>query len=166
MVVRNPRLQPDFNAAIAKVGLIETTRYDVEISGLLDGKGWIPFIETEPGAFYGAGRLARLARLLQRAAYVTIAFLSGMRDGEIKHLKRGCLHIRRDARSNACRWKLLSLAFKVRWMRHTGSRRPGRSANRSRGRWRCSSGWSNRIRNTCSLPCTSAPPAPAAPARH
>ena len=79
IIVRNPQLRPDFDAAIAKVGLTETTRYELKISGLLDVKGWIPYVEDEPGAFYGEGRLARM---LQAAAYVIIAFLSGMRDGE------------------------------------------------------------------------------------
>jgi hypothetical protein len=43
---------------------------------------------------------------------VIIAFLSGMRDSEIKHLRRGCLHISRDAGRRPYRWKITSLAFK------------------------------------------------------
>jgi len=58
----------------------------------------------------------------------------------IKHLKHGCLHIQRDAEGNACRWKLLNLAFKGEADTTHGVPAPGRSASRSRGRWRCSSG--------------------------
>jgi len=43
---------------------------------------------------------------------VTIAFLSGMRDSEIKHLHRGCLRTHKDPTGAAYRWTLDSLAFK------------------------------------------------------
>ncbi|WP_331757958.1 hypothetical protein OG225_41740 (plasmid) [Nocardia sp. NBC_01377] len=46
------------------------------------------------------------------AAYVVIAFLSGMRDSEIKHLRRGCLQLQRDENGHTYRYKLASLAFK------------------------------------------------------
>src|SRR5207302_4862132 len=35
-----------------------------------------------------------------------------MRDSEIKHLRRGCLHVERDADGTPYRWKVTSLAFK------------------------------------------------------
>src|SRR5664279_4448267 len=50
--------------------------------------------------------------MLQAACYVVIAFLSGMRDGEVKHLRRGCLRVQRDADGRPYRWVVTSLAFK------------------------------------------------------
>jgi hypothetical protein len=53
-----------------------------------------------------------LARMLQAACYTTVAFLSGMRDPEIKHLRRGCLSVQQDRDGRAYRWMVHSLAFK------------------------------------------------------
>ena len=57
--------------------------------------------------------LAALARLLQDPCYLVLSFLSGARDSEIKHLRRGSLTIERDADGTAYRWKMRSLAFKA-----------------------------------------------------
>ncbi|MGW2275743.1 hypothetical protein [Streptomyces yangpuensis] len=53
-----------------------------------------------------------LARLLQGACYILIAYLSGMRDSEIKHLRRGSTHTLLDGSGHPYRWTLTSLAFK------------------------------------------------------
>jgi integrase len=77
--------------------------------GRLAGQPWIEAIladHTERDS------LASLARLLQDACYIALAFLSGARDSEIKHLQRGCLTIERDAAGTPYRWKMRSLAFK------------------------------------------------------
>jgi hypothetical protein len=50
--------------------------------------------------------------MLQAAAYAVIAFQSGMRDSEIKHLRRGCLQTQRDEDGQIYRYKVTSLAFK------------------------------------------------------
>ena len=50
--------------------------------------------------------------MLYAACYITIAFLSGMRDSEVKHLRRGCLRVERDSDGRPYRWKLDGLAFK------------------------------------------------------
>jgi hypothetical protein len=60
----------------------------------------------------GDDSVGTLARMLQTASYIVIAALSGMRDSEIKHLRRGCLAVRRGPDGAAYRWKVTSLAFK------------------------------------------------------
>lgn len=101
--------QADLDEAVAKVGITATTRLDTAIRADLDGAPWLDGIDFNPR---DANSLARLARHLQAACYAAIAFLSGIRDSEVKHLRRGCLHIQRDADGNAYRWKVASLAFK------------------------------------------------------
>jgi hypothetical protein len=96
-------------AAIAQVGLSETSRYEMQVAARLGESTWVPWIEVGHRDPYS---LARLARLLQAAVYMITAFLSGIRDSEIKHLKRGCVHIQHDSEGNAYRWKVASLAFK------------------------------------------------------
>ncbi|MFE3956054.1 hypothetical protein ACFXPS_17905 [Nocardia sp. NPDC059091] len=103
------RYRAEIAAAIAVVGLARDTCFDIEITGRLDGEAWIHGISLNHIDQHG---LARLARMLQSACYVTVAFLSGMRDSEIKHLRRGCLSVERDDQGCAFRWKATSLAFK------------------------------------------------------
>ncbi|MFI5979215.1 hypothetical protein [Streptomyces sp. NPDC051452] len=79
------------------------------IRGQLDGQPWIEAVladYTEPGS------LANLARLLQDACYIVLAFLSGARDSELKHLQHGCLTTEQDADGRPYRWRMHSLAFK------------------------------------------------------
>ncbi|WP_406415494.1 hypothetical protein [Streptomyces sp. NBC_00842] len=95
--------------AAAHVGTTYSAGMDIPIRGRLDGQPWITDIEchhTTPQS------LAVLSRQLMAAAYVIIAFLSGMRDSEVKHLRRDCLHVKCDADGNPYRWKVTSLAFK------------------------------------------------------
>jgi hypothetical protein len=98
-------------AAVAEtVGLAPAGLIDVPITGRLEGQAWVEGIATmHKGTRHGLGTLARL---LQAACYIVIAFLSGMRDSEIKHLRRGCLTTQYDADGIAYRWKLHGLAFK------------------------------------------------------
>lgn len=105
--VRRHRHLIDEAAAI--VGTAPQTIGDQPVRGLLDGKPWIGKLladHTDPDS------LASLARLLQDACYIALAFLSGARDAELKHLQRGCLTIERDAGGTPYRWKMHSLAFK------------------------------------------------------
>jgi hypothetical protein len=53
-----------------------------------------------------------LTLVLQAACYIVIAFLSGMRDCEVKHLRRGSVSVQRDSNGAAYRWKVAGLAFK------------------------------------------------------
>ncbi|MFJ2590652.1 hypothetical protein [Streptomyces sp. NPDC087538] len=96
--------------AAAIVGLTPQTVGDRPICGRLDDQPWIAAIladHTEPDS------LAALARMLQDACYLVLSFLSGARDSEIKHLKRGGLRTECDADGTPYRWKMHSLAFKA-----------------------------------------------------
>jgi integrase len=93
----------------ALVGLTDGHDLDVPVTGRVDGRPWIRAITGGSQGSYGR---ERLVRLLHTACYVAIAYLSGMRDSEIKHLRRGCLRTHRDSRGQAYRWTITSLAFK------------------------------------------------------
>ena len=99
----------DIEAAAAIAGVTEWACYTLPVTGRLDGQPWVTGIATHPRC---PDSLDELARLLQTACYVVIAFLSGMRDSEVKHIRRGCLTVSRDASGRPYRWKITSLAFK------------------------------------------------------
>lgn len=103
------RYRPEIDAAAAVVGISAHSTFDVPITGRLDGQPWIDAIATDHRIDQG---LATLARLLQTACYVLVAYLSGMRDSEIKHLRRDCVRVERDADGRPYRWRVQSLAFK------------------------------------------------------
>lgn len=103
------RHREEIDAAAAELGLDRGSAIDTPISGTLDGRPWLTAILTDHRAADGVGQLTRQ---LQAACYILIAYLSGMRDSEIKHLRRGCLRIDRDRRGVAHRWSVTSLAFK------------------------------------------------------
>jgi hypothetical protein len=74
------RYRPAIDAVAAAVGVRQYNTFDHPISGLLDGKPWIDAVATvHRGNNQG---LACLARMLQAACYILIAYLSGMRDSE------------------------------------------------------------------------------------
>lgn len=60
----------------------------------------------------GVETVSKLSVLLQTACYIVISFLSGMRDSEIKHARRGCIDVHKDASGRAFRWRFRSVAFK------------------------------------------------------
>ncbi len=96
--------------AAALVGITPQTVSDLPILGRLDGEPWIGAIladHTETDS------LAALARILQDSCYLVLSFLSGARDSEIKHLRRGGLSTECDANGTPYRWKMHSLAFKA-----------------------------------------------------
>ena len=66
-------------AAAAELGTADAAYLRTEITGQIGGQPWILQIP------YAAAE--HLGRLLQAAAWVTIAYLSGMRDSEVKHLR-------------------------------------------------------------------------------
>ncbi|MEV5200513.1 hypothetical protein [Streptomyces sp. NPDC053720] len=72
--------------------------------GLLEGAPWAAAV-----SYYEA---AKLEKLLHIACWIVIAYLSGMRDSEIKHLQRGCLSLQRTPDGTVYRHRLHSLAFK------------------------------------------------------
>ncbi|MGK5738901.1 hypothetical protein [Micromonospora sp. URMC 103] len=103
------RHQDQIDQAAAVVGITPYARINIPISGHLDEQPWIDGISVEPSRDNG---VSALSRMLQAACYVVIAFLSGMRDSEVKHLRRGCLTVQRDDQGVPYRWKVNSLAFK------------------------------------------------------
>ena len=101
---RAARCQELLAAAVAELGTADAAYLRTEITGRIGGQPWtlqIPYVAAE-----------HLGRLLQAAAWVTIAYLSGMRDSEVKHLRRGCLSVSRAEDGRIYRRKITSLAFK------------------------------------------------------
>ncbi|WP_405433347.1 hypothetical protein [Streptomyces anulatus] len=96
------------DAAAAVVGVADSAFIE-DVQGRLDTRPWIESITTNHNT---VNSLAALGRHLQAACYIVIAFLSGMRDCEVKHIKRGCLEIKCDEEGRPYRWKLNSRAFK------------------------------------------------------
>ncbi|MFV8182078.1 hypothetical protein [Streptomyces sp. AF1B] len=105
----DPVYQVLIDQAEAKVGVSESAAFDIPILGSLDGRPWIDDIVTHPEQ---PNSLAVLARHLQAATYAVIAYLSGMRDSEVKELRRGCLRTERDPDGRPYRWKVDGIAFK------------------------------------------------------
>ncbi|KOU76770.1 hypothetical protein ADK57_04460 [Streptomyces sp. MMG1533] len=87
------------------VGVDDSTYLRTEIRGLLDGESWLRRISYDED-------LAVLVRILTAASYTLVAYLSGMRDSEVKHLRRGCLTIAADRTGKITRSKITSMAFK------------------------------------------------------
>ncbi|MEU3466065.1 hypothetical protein ABZ721_39785 [Streptomyces sp. NPDC006733] len=90
--------------AVAELGVAEDSYLDHRVRGLLDDRPWLAAISYDD--------VPRHLALLQTACWVVIAYLSGMRDSEIKHLKPGCVTTRQAPDGNVYRHELTSLAFK------------------------------------------------------
>jgi len=80
------------------VGVAPAAVSNQPVVGRLDDRPWIEAILADHTR---RDSLAALARHLQTACYLVLAFLSGARDSEIKHLRRGGLAIERDADGGA-----------------------------------------------------------------
>ncbi|OCB50823.1 hypothetical protein A5722_32295 [Mycobacterium vulneris] len=93
----------------AIVGIADRSYFNVEMTGQLDDAPWIEGVSSH---FRFSDSLSVLALMLQAACYVIISFLSGMRDSEVKHLRRNCIQVQRDSDGAAYRWRVKSLAFK------------------------------------------------------
>lgn len=91
------------------VGVSEYAELALEVRARLDGEAWIPGVSLTPGL---EDSLTTLTRMLQISCYIAIAFLSGMRDNEIKHLRPGCCGTAYDSNGVPYRWTVTSLAFK------------------------------------------------------
>jgi hypothetical protein len=90
--------------AAEDLGIDDRNYLRAEVRGRVEGKPWLEKIP------YGDVEL--LARLLQTACYIVVAYLSGMRDSEVKHLQRGCLTMWRNDSGQVVRRRVTSLAFK------------------------------------------------------
>lgn len=96
---------PDLiDAAIRELG-VETGGMDTSISLLPEtGRPWRPRFDAKT--------LAQEERMLQSAAYVLCAYLSGMRDCEVQAMQRGCLSITRSEDGLIMRHRVRSVAYK------------------------------------------------------
>ena len=103
------RRSPLLAAAAARTGIDTGTYLDTQVGFRLDGRPWLDRIAYSNS---GYDSLGTLARMLQTACYILIAYLTGMRDSEIKHLTRGCARCERDSNGTAYRQKITGLAFK------------------------------------------------------
>jgi len=103
------RQREEILATAAIVGVSEYAELGLNVQGRLDGAPWIEGISLTPGTDQS---LTVLTQLLHIACYIVIAFLSGMRDNEIKHLRPGCCTSARDGTGRPYRWTVTSTAFK------------------------------------------------------
>jgi hypothetical protein len=103
------RLADRISITAGVVGIGDGTYLEARPSAELDGVTWLDKIDYSGK---GDDSVGTLARMLHTASYIVIAALSGMRDSEIKHLRRSCLTVRRGPDGVAYRWKVTSLAFK------------------------------------------------------
>ncbi len=93
---RTPRCQELLASAAAELGVADNAYLRTEITGRLGGQPWISQIPYAQAEY--------LARLLQAAAWVTIAYLSGIRDSEKRAELRSMQHsARRTPRESAGR---------------------------------------------------------------
>ncbi|MDH2357664.1 integrase [Bradyrhizobium sp. SSUT112] len=96
---------PDLiDAAIRQLG-VETGGMDTCISLLPEtGLPWRPRFDAKT--------LAQEERMLQSAAYILCAYLTGMRDCEVQAMQRGCLAISRSEDGLIMRHRIRSVAYK------------------------------------------------------
>jgi len=91
-------------AAVRELG-VEAGGMDTPISILSDtGKPWRPRFDVKA--------LAQEERMLQSAAYILCAYLTGMRDCEVQAMQRGCLSLTRSEDGMIMRHRVRSVAYK------------------------------------------------------
>jgi len=78
--ISRPQGRAMVRAAAAELGLADGSYLFTEARARLNGAPWL--------AGFDYHRVPELSRMLQTACYVVIAYLSGMRDSEVKHLQR------------------------------------------------------------------------------
>nr|WP_157357696.1 integrase [Mesorhizobium metallidurans] len=91
-------------AAVLELG-VETGGMDTPISILPEtGEPWRPRFDAKT--------LATEERMLQSAAYILCAYLTGMRDCEVQAMQRGCLSLTRSEDGMIMRHRVRSVAYK------------------------------------------------------
>ena len=90
--------------AVGELGVDDGSYLRHTVRAELDGR---PFISR-----IAYGDLPDYVRLLTTAAYIVVSYLSGMRESEVKHLRRGCLKTWADQDAGVVRRWVTSLAFK------------------------------------------------------
>ena len=94
----------EIRAAVLELG-VETGGMDTPISILPEtGKPWRPRFDAKT--------LAAEERMLQSAAYILCAYLTGMRDCEVQAMQRGCLSLTRSEDGMIMRHRVRSVAYK------------------------------------------------------
>lgn len=103
--IQRPRGAQDLiEAAVLKIG-VESGGMDTPISILPEtGQPWRPRFDVK--------MLAQEERMLQSAAYILCAYLTGMRDCEVQAMQRGCLAISRSEDGLIMRHRVRSVAYK------------------------------------------------------
>ncbi|MBH5147737.1 MULTISPECIES: hypothetical protein [Rhodococcus erythropolis group] len=107
--IRRPEQWESIAAAEKLVGVDPYTWFPMTISGRLDEKPWTNGIcaNNHPS------KSARvLSRMLLTACYVLVAYLSGMRESEVKSLRPGCVTVLRRSDGTPYRWTVSGTAFK------------------------------------------------------
>ncbi len=91
-------------AAAADLGVSDRPYLRLQAEGRISGKPWLSQI--------GHTDIEELTRHLHTACYIVIAYLSGMRDSEVKHLQRGCVSRWNSNTGVTVRYKIRGRAFK------------------------------------------------------
>lgn len=91
-------------AAVAELG--------VEVGGLDTPVGPRPDAGGPWRLRFDAVSLAYEERMLQAAAYIVCAYLTGMRDSEVQAMRRGCLTVARSQDGLVTRYRVRSVAYK------------------------------------------------------
>lgn len=99
----------EITAAAETLGVSDYAALGAPITAHIDDRPWIAGIALDAAR---DDSLTVLTQMLQAACYIVIAFLSGMRDSEVKHLRRGCSQAHKDHNGVPYRWTVSSLAFK------------------------------------------------------
>jgi hypothetical protein len=126
--------------AVREVGVDSDCPLTHRVQGQLDGRPWLAAI-----SYYD---VPRFERLLQAACWIVIAYLSGMRDSEAKHLQRGCLSV--HAIPTAASTASACTAWPSRARTPTALRPPGSSPPRLPGPSPSSNASSRPTSPTCS----------------
>jgi hypothetical protein len=90
--------------AVAELGVDDDAYLWTPMTVALDGQLWLDKMPYRLYRFY--------EQRLNAACYIVIAYLSGMRDGEVKHLRRGCLSSDTSSDGRLARHRLTSQTFK------------------------------------------------------
>ncbi|PXY16994.1 hypothetical protein [Prauserella muralis] len=101
---RYPTTSAMISEAVAELGIADDTYLITPVRAQVHGRPWLARIRFAD--------VPTLTRMLAAACYVVIAYLSGMRDSEVKHMRRGCLTRKRDRDGAVVRRVVTSQAFK------------------------------------------------------
>lgn len=102
--LRYPTASTMITEAVAELGIADDTYLATPVRAQVHGRPWLSRIRFAD--------VPTLTRILAVACYVVIAYLSGMRDSEVKHMRRGCLTRKRDRDGAVVRRLVTSQAFK------------------------------------------------------